>query len=175
MDRKVLQHLMDDMDRRGVWAFTVPRLGIVLGEKGDALRTTISRHAKGGLIQRVSRNVYVNPRAMSMPAEPLLALASFLRPFDFCYLSLESVLSDAGWISQIPFRYTMMTTGRSFTFDTPYGVLEMTHTQSKAPPQTDFDPRRSIHVASPEQAYRDLKRVRRNLDLVDIHEHAEAS
>ncbi len=113
----------------------------------------------------------MNPRARSMPVEPLLALVSIMRPFDFSYLSLESVLSDAGWISQIAMTYTLMSTGRSSVFKTPYGVLEFTHTSRPAePPDVDFDRSRGIYVATPQRAYKDLGYVGRNLGLVELPE-----
>ncbi len=106
-----------------------------------------------------------------MPAEPLLALASIIRPFDFSYLSLESVLSDAGWISQIAQRYTLMSTGRSSVFYTPYCVLEFTHTSRKVrSPEIVFDRSRDIHVATPKRAYEDLRFTKRNLTMVELME-----
>jgi hypothetical protein len=48
------------------------------------------------------------------------AFAAAEQPVLFSYsLSLGSVLSDAGWISQIPSRATFMTTGRSQVFTPP--------------------------------------------------------
>ncbi len=93
----------------------------------------------------------------------------FLRPWDFSYLSLESALSEAGWISQIPSRLTLMTTGRSQIFNTPYGTIEFVHTmqaENKLRNEIRFDPQRELAVATPTRALRDLKRVGRNLDLV---------
>ena len=132
------------------------------------------RQSRTGLIARIARGIYVNPRARSMPAEPLLALVSIMRPFEFSYLSLESVLSDAGWISQVAQRYTLMSTGRSSVFYTPYGVLEFTHTSRTAsPPQVVFDRSRGIHIATPERAYEDLRFVKRNLALVGIPDETD--
>ena len=148
---------------------------MIFDENEASLLTALMRHVKAGIIVRVSRGIYVNPRARSLPAEPLLALVSVMRPYEFCYLSLESVLSDAGWISQVPFRYTVMTTGRSGVFHTAYGVLEFTHT-TKPPraPDVEFVRSRDIYVATPQRAYRDLRHVGRNLDLVEVLEE-EAS
>jgi hypothetical protein len=102
-----------------------------------------------------------------MPAEPLLAAASYIRPFDFAWLSLERVLSEHDWISQVTMRYTMMTTGREGEFHTPYGVIEFTH--STCPQGREgiiFDETRRAYVATPERALADLRRIRRSLEHV---------
>ena len=165
--------VLDDMDRQGIWALDTHRLALLFPKEGNQLNISLSRQARASYITRLSRGVYVNPRARSMPAEPLLAASSFLRPFDFAWLSLESVLSEAGWISQIPMRYTMMTTGRSGVIETPYGVIEFTHSScSKGMEGISFDPARSCYMADPGRAYSDLRNVGRNLDLVEPLEMA---
>ncbi len=158
---------LDWLDMAGIWALDGPRLEMLFNESPSALAKSLSRHEEAGVIKRVCKDVYMNPRARSAPTEPLLALVSVIRPFDFSYLSLECVLSEAGWISQVPMRYTVMTTGRSYLMTTPIGILEFTHTV-RVPLSTDvvFDPFRGIHVAVPERALRDLRHVGRNLDLV---------
>lgn len=46
------------------------------------------------------------------------------------YVSLESALSEYGLIAQIPIdRLTIMTTGRSSTYKTSFGIIEYTHTK----------------------------------------------
>lgn len=175
MKASELLRTLDKWDKQGLWAFDLARLKMIFNEKDASLKTALMRHVKAGIITRVCRGIYVNPRGRSLPVEPLLSLVSFMRPYEFSYLSLESVLSDAGWISQIPFCYTVMTTGRSSVYNTPYGVLEFTHTTNPAKtPDVEFDSSRDIYVASAERAYQELRHVRRNLDLVEVPEE-EAS
>ena len=86
-------------------------------------------------------------------------IALKLRPGELSYVSLESALSMYGWISQIPLGVlTVMTTGRTGQFKTPWGTIENTH----------WDPNRKFMVATANAAYRDLKRAGRNLDLVTV-------
>ena len=85
------------------------------------------------------------------------------------YTSLESALSEYGAISQILIdRITVMTTGRKAEITTPYGTIEFTHTNRKASDilrgTIDFD--RPLRFATAATAYRDLKRVGRNLHMV---------
>lgn len=169
---------MDRWDKAGIWAFSTNTLNQLFPEHARAKLKALARHQEAGLIERVARGLYVNPRAKSLPDDLLSAVVPFLRPWDFNYLSLESALSEAGWISQIPSRLTLMTTGRSQTFKTPYGTLEFVHTAQKAEKLRDdltFDSRRGLAVATPSRALRDLKRVGRNLDLVKNMEHANAT
>ncbi len=163
---------MDRWDKVGIWAFPLQTLKRLFPEGTRALLKSLATHSRAGLVERVVRGLYVNPRARCLPSDVLSALVSFLRPWDFNYLSLESALSEAGWISQIPSRLTLMTTGRSQTFDTSYGTVEFVHTTQKAPQLRDewvFDARRKLAIATPSRALRDLKRVGRNLDLI-VHQ-----
>ncbi|NRO98476.1 hypothetical protein GWC77_21365 [Paraburkholderia sp. NMBU_R16] len=163
---------MDHWDKAGIWAYSSNTLRLLFPESERAMLKALARHERAGLIVHVARGLYANPRARSMPPDVLSALVPFLRPWDFNYLSLESALSEAGWLSQIPSRLTLMTTGRSQTFETSYGTVEFVHTAQRPDKLRDdlvFDARRNLAVATLARALRDLKRVGRNLDLVDTH------
>jgi predicted transcriptional regulator of viral defense system len=167
---------LDRLDRMGIWCVSLPTLQVVFREDRHTILKSLARHQLHGVIQRVARSLYVNPRARCMPPDVLGALVPFLRPWDSCYLSLESVLSEAGWISQIPNRLTLMTTGREYVFETPYGVVEFVHTKQTADQlraDVTTDERREFPVATPRRALRDLKRVGRNMDLVTVPEDAD--
>jgi hypothetical protein len=164
-----LQAALDRWDQKGVWIFSVATLQLMFPGGAATVRNALTGHSRSGLLVRAARGWYVNPRARSLPGDVQCALVSHLRPWDSSYISLESALSEAGWISQIPSRLTVMTTGRTGTFDTPWGMIEFVHTARKGADLSDgviFDERRRIHVATPQRAWRDLKRVGRNLDLV---------
>jgi hypothetical protein len=86
------------------------------------------------------------------------------------YISLESALSEAGAISQIPLdRLTVMTTGRKGEYRTPYGVIEFTHTKRPEMEILDhvYSAGRPLKMATLTTALRDLKRVGRNTHLLD--------
>jgi hypothetical protein len=161
---------LDELDRQGVWVLDMPRMALLFpDESRETLRTSLARHCKTGLLQRFTKGVFVNPRALSIPEYyTLLHATPMLHPLEFSYLSLEAVLSDAGWISQIPMCETFMTTGRSGVFYTCYGRLEFTHTESQDSSGIYFNSAYGCWVATPERAYTDLKHVGRCLDLVEI-------
>ncbi|MDR0795485.1 MAG: hypothetical protein LBE79_05430, partial [Tannerella sp.] len=67
----------------------------------DALLVLLGRAVKNGTLERVCKGFYVYT-TIDFPRELLLYhLAARLRSETFCYLSLESVLSENGIISQI--------------------------------------------------------------------------
>jgi hypothetical protein len=98
--------------------------------------------------------------------------AAKLRPLGLNYLSLETVLSDAGVISQIPInRIMVMSSGRSGVIDCGrWGSIEFVKTRQR--PQAlvgnlEYDSRARLWRANVAQALRDMRATHRNLDLID--------
>jgi hypothetical protein len=172
--RSLLQKL-DDMDRRGVWAFTTATFSALLGEPEPSyLKLRMKRLADQRVLTRAARGVYVNPRARSMPNDVRGGLIRFLRPREISYVSLESKLSEAGAISQVTTALTCMTTGSAGRFDTPWGAIEFTHTDRYIGLGTDVHARADgVLEATVERSARDLRRVGRNTDLIDREALAE--
>src|SRR5437667_8294518 len=175
MNRRILTQKLDDMDRRGVWAFTPATFSALLGNpEQNYLKLRMTRLADQRVLIRAARGVYVNPHARSMPNDVRGGLIRFLRPRELTYVSLESKLSEAGAISQVATALTCMTTGSPGRFETPWGAIEFTHTERHIRVGTDV-------VASDDgtleatlrTAVRDLRRVGRNLDLLDDETLAE--
>ncbi len=96
-----------------------------------------------------------------------------IRRGEYNYISLESALSQYGLISQIPIdRLTIMSTGRTGEFKTPWGVIEITHTSRKPNEilKATLESRGPLRIAKKETALRDQKRVGRNIHLVQLEE-----
>jgi hypothetical protein len=176
MKRRVLMGKLDEADRRGVWAFTPSTFGALLDNPApNYLKLMMKRLADQGVLTRAARGVYVNPRARSLPSDVRAGLVRFLRPREISYVSLESKLSEAGAISQVPTVLTCMTTGSPGRFDTPWGVIEFTHTDRDIELGTDVHWRDDgMFEATVERSARDLRRVGRNVDLIDPETLAEA-
>lgn len=159
-------------DGRGRHVFTRRQLArLFRDDTPKAFAAGLDRLVRAGVLVRACRGVYVNPHAQSLDSRVVERIAQALRPGAYNYVSLESRLSETGAVSQIPLdRLTVMTTGRKGTYRTPYGVIEFTHTKR---PVADVlahilqEEGRPLRVASPAAAWRDLKRVGRNLALVD--------
>ena len=137
-----------------------------------ALKTLLSRCCKNGLLQRVCRGLYLYPVVDYPRGLLLFHAAARLRASSFNYLSLETVLSDAGVISQVPMNWiTLMSAGRSSIIRCPpWGTIEFVHTGKKPGLLADrltYDPRCRLWRASVALALQDMKDTRRNLDLVD--------
>lgn len=169
MKRRLLMQKLDDMDRRGVWAYTPATFSALLDEpKPNYLRLMLKRLADQGVLVRAARAVYVFPHARSMPGDVRGGLIRFLRPREVTYVSLEFRLSELGAIPQVAFALTCMTTGSPGHFDTPWGTIEFTHTDRPILVGTDVHVRDDgVLEATAERAARDLRRVGRNTGLID--------
>lgn len=136
------------------------------------LAVLLSRAAKGGVLRRVCKGIYFYPVADYPAGNLLFHAAARLRADAFNYLSLETVLSDAGAISQVPMNWiSLMTSGRSHVVDCgDYGHIEFVHTAQRPDEvagELVYDPERHLWRASVRQALRDMKATRRSLELVD--------
>ncbi len=99
--------------------FTPSDLRSVLPSHSDAaFKTLLSRAIQEGALTRLCRGLYVYEKAGPDRGLILSHAAAKLRPLGLNYLSLETVLSDAGVISQIPMnRIMVMSSGRSGVID----------------------------------------------------------
>jgi predicted transcriptional regulator of viral defense system len=161
-------------DKQGRYVFTNRDFEKIFHEDSQrAVRAGVQRLVRVGILQRAIKGVYVNALAQNQGSSTLELIAKSLRRGEYNYVSLESALSEYGAISQIPLdRITVMTTGRKGEYKTPFGVIEFTHTKR---PVKDIvmsiqDVGRPLRLASKQAAFRDLKRVGRNLHLVDERE-----
>jgi hypothetical protein len=138
----------------------------------EALRMLLSRAVKSGVLRRVCKGVYLYPKSAYRKGFELYHTAGIVRAGTFCYLSLESVLSETGVISQIPLGWiTLMTGGRSGLINCgPWGHIEFIHTKkapSDAGPYLTYDCRCKLWRASVDLALQDMRFARRSMDLID--------
>lgn len=131
----------------------------------------LSRASKAGILRRVCRGIYLYPRVDYPRGRVLFHTAALLRADAFNYISLETALSDAGMISQIPIdRITLMTSGRSHVVSCgDFGRIEFVHTSRRpadVAPQLSYDFACRLWRASPALALRDMRATRRDLSLV---------
>jgi len=136
------------------------------------LAVLCSRAAKAGLLRRICKGIYLYPVADYPAGNLLFYAAARLRADHFNYLSLETVLSDAGVISQVPMNWiTLMSSGRSHIVNCgDYGHIEFVHTAQRPDDvarELEYAPERRLWQASVKQALRDMKATRRSLELVD--------
>jgi len=161
-----------ELDRRGVHVLARRDIEKLFPDEGEkAMEKSLQRMVADGLLQRVARGLYVNPAATSKNRWIAEEVAKALRPGCLSYVSLESMLSEYGAISQIPInRMTVMTAGKSGVVDTPYGVIEFTHTKRGVADilhRTAQTKGRPLRIATREAAIRDLLRVGRNANMID--------
>lgn len=168
--RSVIIKALEAFASKRVWVFNIKSLARLSGLAEHSLNVYLGRNAELLGVRQIFRGFYLNERA-EKPIHALVQLSAILRPNSPSYLSLESVLHEVDWISQIPNRFTFVTTGRSALYETPLGMIEFNRVSGDKFFEeryclTKLDPERQIRVAPPELALSDLLAIGRNIDLV---------
>lgn len=140
-----------------------------------AYKALLSRAVKAGYLTRVCRGLYTYKKAIPPTGYFLFQVASLLRTTEFNYISFETVLSNAGVISQIPINWiSLMSSGRSAVIPCgEFGTIEFIHTNQKP---TDvmhdlfYDGPCGLWRATVVLAIKDMKKTKRNCDLIDWDE-----
>lgn len=174
---KQLARSLDELADRDHCVYASSDLAGAVPECRD-LRVLLSRATKAGLLRRVCRGIYFYPVRDYPVGHLLYHAAARLRAGKFNYLSLETVLSDAGVISQVPMNWiSLMTSGRSHVVDCgDYGHIEFVHTAQRpadVAPELVYDTDRRLWRGSVRQALRDMQATRRSMELVDQEEAHE--
>jgi hypothetical protein len=153
--------------------FTPADLRSVLPNHSDAaFKTLLSRAVSEGHLTRLCRGLYLYEKAGPDRGLILPHAAAKLRPLGLNYLSLETVLSDAGIISQIPMnRIMVISSGRSVVIDCGrWGSIEFVKTCQRPDElvgNLTYDSVARLWRANVKQALRDMRVTHRNLDLID--------
>ena len=168
---KQLQRVLSDLATPEHYLFSAADIRCAF-PSSTGLAVLLSRADKAGLLKRVCRGIYLVPRADCPRGHVLFHAAALLRADEFNYISLETALSDAGIISQIPIDcITLMSSGRGNTIRCgEFGRIEFVHTARRPEDvagQLAYDPACRLWRASPALALRDMRATRRDLSLVD--------
>ena len=176
---KQLTHVLATLADDEHYLFSLGDLqGALPRHSSGALKAVVSRAVRQGVLKRVCRGLYLYPMVNPIKGSILYHAAARLRADEFNYISLESVLSEAGVISQIPMNWiTLMSSGRSHIVKCgDFGSIEFIHTKKRPTELADqliYDARYHQWRASIALALRDMKATKRNMDLVDrgvLHE-----
>ncbi|MCF6193672.1 MAG: hypothetical protein L3J46_04985 [Kangiellaceae bacterium] len=156
--------------------FTTQDLALMLDVSFDSnFRKYLHKAVKAEVLISVCRNIYINPAVSPDENGILERIAQLLRWNKLNYVSLESELSRLGIISQVMMNYlTVMTTGRSGKIKTLYGTIEFTHTKRTIKFLSKgiyYDPDSGIFRANEERASSDLRRIGRNIQMLEEREH----
>ena len=170
--------ILVDCVAKGIVVFDTMSLRTVFpNESPAAFRRLLGALVDAGVLVRIVKGVYIGATAKQTAGLAFAGkLIGAIRPGRMSYLSLEYALAEWGSMSQIPQRWTLMTTGRRGEFHTPIGTFEFTHTERDSMEilrRTAMHPQLGTRLAHPDLALEDLRRTRRNLHLVDMDDHAE--
>jgi hypothetical protein len=138
----------------------------------SAFKTLLSRIVRAGYLKRVCRGLYTYKKAIPSNGLLLFHAAAYLRSNEFNYISLETVLSDAGVISQVPINWiSIMSSGRSSIIPcNGFGTIEFIHTSKKPADimeQLTYDANCKLWRANIALALHDMKITHRNCDLIN--------
>jgi predicted transcriptional regulator of viral defense system len=166
---------LKDLDRRGVYVLTKADLAKAFpDEEEKTLEKSLQRLVSDGILERVTKGIYLNPMATSKKSHVVEDIAAVLRRSHLSYVSMESMLSEYGVISQVPVRrVTIMTTGAKGTYNTPYGTIEFTHTKRRLVEiirRTAIVKNRPLRIALKAAAVQDLVRAGRNTGMMNMAE-----
>lgn len=128
MTQMQLLKKLDEWDEKGSWVLTMDRFYMYFhNESKESIKKALVRHEQSGLLERICKGIYANPRALSKTRvyNKLAYISNFIRDKGLSYLSLETVLSENNIISQNPNRDTFISKGQSRVFYTPYGIIEI--------------------------------------------------
>lgn len=138
----------------------------------SAFKTLLSRAVRQRIFDRICRGIYCY-NSTSVPRGLLLFhTAARLRADYFNYISLETVLSELGIISQVPINWiSIVSSGCSNIVSCgEFGTIEFIHTSQKPNillHQLEYDERYHLWRANAQLALRDMRVFRRSMDLVD--------
>ncbi|EPT7322790.1 hypothetical protein ACVR77_004079 [Vibrio parahaemolyticus] len=108
----------------------------------------------------------------TLPPDFFDKLALSLRDGELCYISFEDALSRWSVISQIPMILILGTTGESGFYKTRFGSIEFVHVPHSRELilSNTTEPYYAIRLAKKFFAFEDLKRIDRNMHLIDYEE-----
>lgn len=171
---KILLHWFEKNASPAHYLFVPQDVRGLLPDLSDAaFKTLMSRVVSLGHLDRVCRSLYAYKPNQFSRGLLLFHAAAYLRSDDFNYISLETALSDAGVISQIPINYiSIMSSGRSSTISCgKFGTIEFVHTEQKPTDvmaQLVYDGDCRLWRAIVPLALKDMKRTRRTTyNLID--------
>lgn len=169
----ILQNHLEQLANKDNYIFSTSSFSVLFPNLSKtALLMLLSRAVRKGILLRMCKGYYLYPKADYQRGYELYRLATLLRKDNFCYLSLESILSETGIISQIPLNtLTLMTNGRRGKIDCgSFGLIEFIHTKkdiNNITRELTYDKKYQIWKASARLAYQDMLDTKRPLDLID--------
>ncbi len=136
--------------------------------RSDDIEQIIAKH---DYIVSINFERFVYLRS-TLPPDFFDKLALSLREGELCYISFEDALSRWSVISQIPMILILGTTGESGFYKTRFGSIEFVHVPHSREVilSNTTEPYYAIRLAKKFFAFEDLKRIDRNMHLIDYEE-----
>ncbi|ELB2812610.1 hypothetical protein QNE88_004631 [Vibrio alginolyticus] len=157
-----------EMQYRRTEKFIYKREEICSIFRSDDIEQIIAKH---DYIVNINFERFVYLRS-TLPDEFFEKLALSLREDDLSYVSFEDALSRWSVISQVPMVLILATTGTSGFYKTRFGSIEFVHVPHSKDTilANTSEPYDTLRLAKKLFAFEDLKRIDRNMHLVDYEE-----
>ncbi|WP_346338769.1 hypothetical protein [Vibrio parahaemolyticus] len=157
-----------EMQYRRTEKFIYKREEICSIFRSDDIEQIITKH---DYIVNIDFKRFVYLRS-TLPPDFFDKLALSLRDGELCYISFEDALSRWSVISQIPMILILGTTGESGFYKTRFGSIEFVHVPHSRELilSNTTEPYYAIRLAKKFFAFEDLKRIDRNMHLIDYEE-----
>lgn len=173
---RIIDSQLKLLEKSGYGLYSIEDLRALLPDLTyGAMKSLLHRLCKNGYLKRLAKNLFYKPSVNTQGQDLLFHIAARLRENQFNYLSLETVLSRNGMISQIPMQWiSLMSSGRTYTFKIKdFGTIEFIHSKKKPAQVMDelhYDQKLGLWVASSKLALEDMKHCKRDLSLIEAHE-----
>lgn len=172
MSQKYLNDWIGERATKERYLFKLQNLRSLCPDLSDAaFKSLMHRSIVSNIFVHVCRGIYAYRKAMTSGLL-LFHTAALLRSGHFNYLSLETVLSQHGVISQIPMSWiSLMSSGRSAVISCgEFGTIEYVHTKRQSAEMMShltYDARYHMWCANVPLALRDMRATHRNMDLIN--------
>ncbi|MFH1427767.1 MAG: hypothetical protein ABIG60_04555 [Patescibacteria group bacterium] len=141
------EKLIEKLNNYNKSFYSISDLEIITGQSRPVLRVVLNRLVKKNKIIRLQKNLYVLNYNINYEL-----IAEQLNPES--YISFETVLAQAGILSQIPYSLTLATTKRSKTIT--LGQQEIIYRKIKSSLYFGYFLDNQVKIAYPEKALLDL-------------------
>ena len=169
-----LEKSLESMADENHFLFSKNDLKIFFRGKTDAnVNMILSRAVKDGFLERACKGIFIFTKVKFDRSRVLPLVTKKMRAGSLNYISMESVLSEEGVISQQLMNWlVVMTGGRSGVIDCGrFGSVEFIHTEKSfenIAEHLHLDENTAMFKADSDLAYRDMVSAKRKtLDLVD--------
>ncbi|MFH1522621.1 MAG: hypothetical protein ABIE43_02265 [Patescibacteria group bacterium] len=141
------EELIKQLNKYNKAYYTIADIELITGQLNPVVRVLLNRMAKNNKLIRLQKNIYITK-------EKLINYELIAQQIDSnCYTSFETILSQAGILSQVPYAITLASTKRSKKIT--LGNQEISYRKIKKSLAFGYYLENNVKTAYPEKALLD--------------------